>query len=55
MTQATAAAAGVHGWGVAFLWAAGFFSAAFVASLFLIRTGKIEGTVSEDAVPVHVG
>lgn len=34
------AAAQVHGWSVAFGWAAGFYAAAVVASLLLITTGR---------------
>ncbi|MET3805154.1 EmrB/QacA subfamily drug resistance transporter [Nakamurella sp. UYEF19] len=46
-------AASVHGYTVAFYWAAAFFAAAAVASLLLINAGKHE---AEEAEPVmHIG
>ena len=54
VARSTAAAGAVHGWSVAFFWAAMFFAAATVASLWLIRAGKIEATPAGE-VPVHVG
>jgi hypothetical protein len=32
----------VHGYAVAFVWAAGLFAAAFVASVLLVNAGKDE-------------
>ena len=54
VVRSTSAAAAVHGWSVAFFWAAMFFATATVASLWLIRAGKIESTPTGE-VAVHVG
>jgi len=54
VVRSTSAAAAVHGWSVAFFWAAMFFATATVASLWLIRAGKIESTPASE-VAVHVG
>ena len=54
VVRSTSAAAAVHGWSVAFFWAAMFFATATVASLWLIRAGKIESTPAGE-VAVHVG
>ncbi len=50
-----AAVAQVHGWGVAFLWAAGFFAVATVASLFLINAGPHDAAALPEGVVAHAG
>ncbi len=48
------AAAQVHGYTIAFLWAAGFFAVATIASVLLINAGKHEAEAAEPAMTAMI-